>query len=294
MNAFVDSLTAVVTLLPYFLFALVFFFLGKYLFDWSTPQFQDDLELTERDNPAFGVFFGGYMLGLALAISGAFFGIGASIVANLVNIGTSGIAAIVLLRFTMFIGDKFVLYKFAIAKEIAGDRNSGTGFAMAGLFIAGGLIIDGVMSGQSATYLGMLRDIVVYWAIGQAFLIVGGVLFQWAARYDVHKTIGEDDNLAAGISMGGYFVGLGIILKAALTGAGSNLGSEILVTLVIGVIGLIVLVFARILAAVVMLPKANLADEVSRQKNTAAGVVSAVTYVALSLLFASVVTAQMI
>ncbi len=293
MHALVDTLVAVVTLLPYFLFALVIFFLGKFLFDWSTPQFQDDLELTERDNPAFGVFFAGYMLGLALAISGAFFGIGASIVANLVNIGTSGIAAIVLLRFSMFIGDKFVLYRFAIAKEIAGDRNSGTGFAMAGLFIAGGLVIDGVMSGQSATYLGMLRDIIVYWAIGQVFLIVGGLLFQWTARYDVHKTIEEDDNVAAGISMGGYFVGLGIILKAALTGAGSDLGPEILVTLVIGVIGLIVLVFARIMAAVVMLPKANLADEVSRQKNMAAGVVSAVTYVALSLLFASVVTAQM-
>ena len=292
MNAIVVSLTAVVTLLPYYLFALVIFFLGKLLFDWSTPRLPADVELTERDNPAFGVFFSGYMLGLALAISGAFFGIGRSVVGNLVNIGTSGVAAIILLRATMFIGDRLVLYKFSIEKEISTDRNAGTGFAMAGLFIAGGLIIEGVMSGESGSYVGMLRDIVVYWALGQLFLVVGGLLFQLAARYDVHKTIEEDDNVAAGISLGGYFVGLGIILKASLTGAGGNLGPEILVTLVIGVIGLIVLVFARILAAIVLLPRSNLADEVSRQKNMAAGAVSAVSFVALSLLFASVVTAQ--
>ncbi len=294
MNALISTLTAVITLFPYFLFALVIFFLGKFLFDWSTPQFEDDLELTERDNPAFGVFFSGYMLGLAFAISGAFFSLGSSVLANFVNVGTSGLAAIVLLRITMVIGDKLILYRFAIAKEIAQDRNSGTGFAMAGLFIAGGLIIDGVMSGQSTSYLAMLRDIVVYWAAGQVLLVAGGLLFQVTARYDVHRTIEEDDNLAAGISLGGYFVGLGIILKAALTGAGSNLGSELLVTLAIGIVGLVVLVIARILTAVVMLPKANMADEVSRQKNSAAGAVSAVTFIAVSLLFAAVVTAQIV
>jgi uncharacterized membrane protein YjfL (UPF0719 family) len=292
MSALLISLTAVVSLFPYFLFGLILFFLGKFLFDISTPRIEDDKELTERDNPAFGVFFTGYMLGLGFAIAGSFYGLGPSVVDNLVNIGTSGIAAIILLRISMIIADRLILYSFRIDKEIIQDRNVGTGFAVGGIFVASGLIIEGVMTGQSASYLEMLRDILIYWAVGQVFLVIAGLLFQVMARYNVHKTIEEDDNMAAGISMGGYFVGLGIILKAALTGAGSDLGPELLVTVVIGIVGLIVLVFARFLADVVLLPRASLADEVSRQKNTAAGAVSAVAFIAIAVLFSTIITTQ--
>ena len=293
MNALVLSLTAILSLFPYFLFGLVLFFLGKFLFDISTPRIEDDKELTERDNPAFGVFFVGYMLGLAFALAGSFFGLGPNVLANFVNIGTSGIAAIILLRVSMLIADKFILYAFKIEKEIVTDRNVGTGFAVGGVFVASGLIIEGVMTGQSSSYLAMLRDILIYWAVGQLFLVVGALLFQLVARYDVHKTIGEEDNMAAGISLGGYLVALGIILKAALTGAGSDLGGELVVTAVVGVTGLIILVFARFLAEVVLLPRANLADEVSRQKNSAAGAVSAVGYIAIAVLFSGVVVNQL-
>jgi len=293
MNALVLSLTAILSLFPYFLFGLVLFFLGKFLFDISTPHIEDDKELTERDNPAFGVFFVGYMLGLAFALAGSFFGLGSNVLANFVNIGTSGIAAIILLRLSMFIADKLILYTFKIEKEIVQDRNVGTGFAVGGVFVSSGLIIEGVMTGQSSSYLAMLRDILIYWAVGQAFLVIGALLFQLVARYDVHRTIGEEDNMAAGISLGGYLVALGIILKAALTGAGSDLGGELVVTMVVGIAGLVILMFARFLAEVVLLPRANLADEVSRQKNTAAGAVSAVGYIAIAVLFSGVVVNQL-
>lgn len=292
MNAFVIALRTVVSLFPYFLFGLVLFYIGKFFFDVSTPKIEDDRELTERDNPAFGAMFGGYMIGLAVAIAGSFVGLGPDVVANLVDISTSAVAAIVLLRVGMFIGDKLILYKFSIRKEVIQDRNAGTGIAVGGLFIATGLVIAGVMSGESSSYLFMLRDILVYWLVGQAFLVVGGLLFQLIARYDVHKTIEDDDNLAAGISLGGYFVAVGIILKASLHGAGSDLGPELLITVVIGIAGVIILGFARFLTDVVLLPRARLADEVAKQKNVAAGIVSAVGFVAVALLFAGVVVPQ--
>ncbi len=292
MSAFVTALTTVVGIFPYFLLGLAILYLGKYVFDWTTPRIEDDRELTERDNPAFGVLFTGYILALAFAIAGSFFTFSPSILVNVVNIATSGAAGIVLLRLGMFIGDKVILYSFSVEREIVEDRNVGAGFAVAGLLIASGLMIEGVMSGESASYLLMLRDIGVYWAIGQVFLVVGGLLYQVLARYDVRKTIEDDDNTAAGVGMGGYFVAVGIIMKASLTGTTSNLGPEILVTLAVGIAGLIILILARFVTDWVLLPRGILADEVARQKNVAAGSVAAIGYIGVAILFARIITTQ--
>lgn len=292
MNALLTSLRTVVGIFPYFLLGLVILYVGKFVFDWTTPRIKDDEELTERDNPAFGVLFAGYIIGLAFSIAGSFFAFSTSIVANLVNIATSGVAGIVLLRLGMLIGDKVILYSFSVEKEITEDQNVGAGFAVAGLFVATGLMIEGVMSGQSESYPIMLRDIAIYWLIGQVFLVVGGLLYQAFARYDVRKTIEDDNNTAAGISMGGFFVALGIIMKASLTGTSSDLGPEILVTLVIGIAGIIILILARFVTDLVLLPRGLLADEVARQKNTAAGAVAAIGFISVAVLFGRIITTQ--
>lgn len=294
MNALLTSLRTVVGVFPYFLLGLVILYLGKYVFDWTTPRIQDDRELTERENPAFGVLFVGYILGLAFSIAGSFFSFSSSVVANLATVATSGVAGIVLLRLGLLIGDKVILYSFSVEKEIIDDRNLGAAFAVAGLLVATGLMIEGVMSGESASYLLMLRDIAVYWLVGQAFLVVGGLLYQAFARYDVRKTIEDDNNTAAGISMGGYFVAIGIILKASLTGTTSNLGPELLVTLVVGIAGLIILILARFVTDIVLLPRALIANEVARRKNSAAGSVAAIGFIAVAILFGRIIATQFI
>ncbi|HUX22161.1 MAG TPA: DUF350 domain-containing protein, partial [Spirochaetia bacterium] len=58
------------------------------------------------------------------------------------------------------------------------------------------------------------------------------------------------------------------------------------------VLGLVILTFARFLTDLVLLPRAVLSDEVARQKNTAAGTVAAVGFVAVALLFGRVVITQ--
>ena len=293
MDALTIPLTAMAALFPYFLAALALLYLGKFLFDLSTPGIDDNKELAERSNPAFGVFFVGYMLGLAFALAGAFSRLGPSILENFIDIGISGLSAIILLRVSMFIGEKFVLAKFEIDKEIVTDRNLGAGFAFAGLFVASGLIIGAVMTGRSDSWLGMLRDILVYWALGQAFLVVSWLFFLAAARYDVHRVIGSENNAAAGLSLGGLFVAMGIILQAALKGAGSDLGAELLLTLVVGIVGLVLLAAARVLTTLVLLPRVKLAVEVAQKGNLAAGAVSALSYVAVAILYAALVGSQL-
>jgi len=293
MTALVSALAAMLGIVPYFVAALALFFLGKFLFDLSTPGIKDDEELTKKDNAAFGVLWVGYMLGLAVALAGAFFNLGPSILDNILDLGTSGIAAIVLMRLSMALGEKLILPGLRLDTQIVAERNLGAAFAFAGLLVANGFIIAGVMQGRSDSYLLELLDIGVYWAAGQAFLFLAWVLYRAIARFDARKDLGEGKNAAAGISVSGFFIAVGLVLQAALAGAGSDIGAELLVALAVGLCGLVLLAAARGLSALVLLPKSNEADEISRQGNVAAGAVSALSYVSVAILFAALVRSQL-
>ena len=158
MQSLISALAAMLGIVPYFAAALVLFFLGKFLFDLSTPRIKDDEELTQKDNPAFGVLFVGYMLGLAVALAGAFSSLGPSILDNILDLGTSGLAAIILMRVSMALGEKLILPGLRLDSQIVAERNLGAGFAFAGLLVANGFIIAGVMQGRSDSYLLELLD----------------------------------------------------------------------------------------------------------------------------------------
>jgi uncharacterized membrane protein YjfL (UPF0719 family) len=293
MTALSSALAAMLGIVPYFVAALVLFFLGKFLFDVSTPRIKDDEELTKKDNPAFGVLFVGYMLGLAVALAGAFSHLGSSILDNILDLGTSGLAAIVLMRLSMALGERLILPGLKLDEQIVTERNLGAAFAFAGLLVANGFIIAGVMEGRSDSYLAELLDIGVYWAAGQAFLLAAWFLYRVIARFDVKAYIGARKDAAAGISLCGFFIAVGLVLQAALAGAGSDLGAELLIALAVGLCGLVLLAAARALSAFVLLPKSNEADEISRQGNAAAGAVSALSFVAVAVLFAALVRTQL-
>jgi uncharacterized membrane protein YjfL (UPF0719 family) len=193
----------------------------------------------------------------------------------------------------MALGEKLLLPGLRLDMQIVAERNLGAGFAFAGLLVANGFIIAGVMQGRSNSYSIELLDIGVYWAAGQIFLFLAWLMFRAIARFDARKDLGAGKNAAAGISSGGFFVATGLVLEAALAGAGSDLGAELIVTLAVGVCGLVLLAAARALSAVVLLPRANFADEVDRQDNVAAGAVSALSYVAVAAIFAALVRSQL-
>jgi uncharacterized membrane protein YjfL (UPF0719 family) len=293
MTAFTTALAAMLGIVPYFAAALVLFFLGKLLFDLSTPRIADDEELTKKDNPAFGVLFVGYMLGLAIALAGAFSKLGPDLLGNLLDLGTSGLAAIVLMRVSMALGEKLILPGLRLDEEITKERNLGAAFAFAGLLAANGFVIAGVMQGESGSYLRELLDIAVYWAAGQVMLLLSWLLYRLIARFDARRDIGEGKSAAAGISVAGFFVASGLILEASLAGASGNLGNELLIALAVCLCGLLLLAAARALCDLVFLPKASLADEVSKQGNVAAGAVSALSFVAVAILFSALAASQL-
>jgi len=285
MDAILITGQKVLTSMPYFGAIAVILFLGKLLFD-KTTTYQFDEELTTKDNKAFGTTLALYFVGLAIALSGLGFGIGTSPLDDLLNIAIYGPMTLAFVRLSILVNNTFILHQFDVHKEIIQDRNVGTAFVVGGGCVATGLTISGALSGESASAWMGVVDLLYYFVLGQVLLIVGGYVFQLITSYDVHKVIGRDDNVAAGLSFGGFLVAIGIIMRVALAGAGSNLAVETVTTLILAVFGVVLLVLVRVITDKVLLPKSSLSKEIAVDRNVAAGAVAAASFISVALVYA--------
>ncbi len=280
-----DSLFSAV---PNFVMGTLCWIAGWYLFD-KTVNFNLKDQLTKKDNPAVGSMVSGYQLGLALALMGTLFGTGLNLFADLWIILSGGFLSIILMRLSIWVNNQFILYRFHIDKEIIEDQNSGTGQVVASSSIATGLVLLGAQTGLSDSWLLGTRDIIVYWLVGQLILIVGGLIFQVITDYDVHGVIEHDDNEAAGWSFGGWLIAFGIIICVALKGASSDLAVELKVLMVVSFIGLLLFTGTRVIVDKLLLPGDSLSDEVSKQKNLAAGKVACFFFFFFALILSAAV-----
>ncbi len=287
LQTLVVSVVHVLEGLPLFAAAFLLAVGARWLFA-KTTAFQIDHELTDRDNPAFGVAFAGYITGVAIAISSTVYPSNEVAPGSaILTVAVFGVIAALLMRVSLWINDHAILYRFSIEKEIAEDRNSGTGFVVAGSSLATGFMLRGVLSGYSDSLWAALRDISIYFLAGQAILVAGGWVYTKFAGYDVQKEIGNNNNVAAGISFGGYLTALGYITSTALEGAGSQWANEILTSIVLAWFGAAILLLARVLADFLLLPKSPLAKEVAADRNNAAGAVAAAAFLLVAILFAA-------
>ena len=292
MEALLIAFQDFLSRMPYFGFLFLMLLLGVLLFKKTLrykrsdgQPFTFDDELTSRDNPAFGLYFAGYLVGLAIALAGTLSGLGDDILENLTNMGIASILAIVLMRLSTFVNDRFVLPKFDDKKEIIEDRNAGTSFVYVGSFLATGLMINGVLTGESESLMLMVRDIVVYWVVGQAILVLGGRVFQLISHYDVQAVI-EKDNVAAGICFGFFLAAEGAVVRMALAGAGSDIWNELITVLVDACLGTLILCAGRFAADKIMLPASPLDHEIAKDGNMGAAAVVAAAFSAVAILLA--------
>ena len=272
--------------LPFYAFAVLFLFLGKLFYEW-TSRFSFIDELTERDNPAFGACLAGYLLGIALALTGAFPSGADSYFIAVRDMTTSGVLAILLMRASIWLNDKLILNHFSINVEMLRDRNIGTGAAVAGSCVGTGLVLAGALMGDSPTWLHSVRDILVYWAVGQVLFIGGAWAFYRTAGYKVQETMEQDNNAAAGISLGGFLAGLGVLLWAVLQNASSHLVEELAAILVASLIGIPLLLLSTIVTQKLILPHINLPKEIAIDKNSAAGLICATASLCTAILLAA-------
>ncbi|MEY5026065.1 MAG: hypothetical protein RLZZ244_1593, partial [Verrucomicrobiota bacterium] len=226
--------------LPLFLLAMFALWFAKGVYQ-ARESFHFHSELTDRDNPAFGTALAGYLLGATLALSAAFPKTAPS---SWPELGQSmgwfalqgGLVAL-LMGASGWILAKGVTPRFGVSLEMVRDRNLGAGALVAGGSVASGLVLQAALSGNSDSPLLAFRDVLVLWAAGQLILVLGARCYCMVARYEVQKAL-EGDNVAAGLSLGGFLAALGIVVHAALRGASSDLAGELMVTGVFSLLGI--------------------------------------------------------
>jgi len=253
---------------------------GRWVYDALHRRFVLQTELIENDNLAVALAVSGYYLGLVIVLGGVVSGPGSfSVMDDVIVLVSFGALAILLLNFSAWVNDKIVFSKFNNEKEIIEDRNAGMGAVEGGNYIAVGLITAGAMSGEGGIISGL-----VFWVLGLAALVVTGLLYDKVTSYDLHDQI-EKDNVAVGVAFAGALVGFGNIIRLAGEGDFVSWNESLVVFGYYSVVGLVLLPLVRLFADKVLLPGANLSDELVKDRpNLGAGVIEAVTYLAASML----------
>ena len=275
----------------YVISAFVLFFIGKVSYQIFHPNINVKDELVEKDNLAFAVAHTGYFIGILLAIGSAIIGESKGLTIDLLDIGTYGLLAILLLNISTLLTDKVLLSRFNVRKEIVDDQNVGTGVVEAANAIASGLILLGAITGESGVNLGVpvylngYISAVLFWIVGQIAILLIGYMYNLITPYDIYEHI-EKDNVAVGIGFAGAIIAIGNLIRFALAGnfvswseTFGDIGSEI-------AIGLILLPIGRILADKILLPGRKLTDEIVNQEkpNVGAAIIEAFAYIGSSVI----------
>lgn len=267
--------------LLYIAAAFLLFMAGKLAYDFTRRSFSLKTELLERDNLALAIALSGYFLGLTLAVGGALTGQAPSLVRGLLSTLFYGLVAIILLNVSIYLNDCLILTRCNLEKEIIEDRNCGVALVEAANHVAVGLILYGVISGEGGGLLALL----VFWALGQATLILAARIYDLITPLRLGEVM-EKGNVAVGAALAGVLLALGNIVRFAVQGAFVSWSSSLASFAVVAGLGLALLPLVRLATDRLILPGHSLTREVMGQEvpNIGAGVIEGAIYVCISFL----------
>ncbi len=274
----IDKLVTAFVLIGVF---YLLFYIGKLVFDFIHKDYNLVEELVEKDNPAIALTIVGYYLGLVISIGGTLVGPSLGIIDDVIDLCLYGFLSILLLNLSSFLCDKAILYKFKVTDELIRDRNQGTGVVTMGVSVASGCVIYGAVSGEG----GSIWSAIIFWVIGQGLLMLSVFIYNRITPYDVHDEI-EKDNVAAGVSLAGVIISMGIIVGFAAEGNFESFQEDLPEFITIALIGLVLLSVIRFLTDKVLLPTVKLTDEIANQEepNVGAAYIEAFSYIAAAFI----------
>ncbi|HVE38372.1 MAG TPA: DUF350 domain-containing protein [Planctomycetota bacterium] len=249
---------------------------GKKALEFATrTRFRE--ELMVKDNPAAGVALAGFTLSLFLAISGLLDGQPSTLAHDALVTGIHGIGAIVAIVISSYLWRPLV--HVTLREDILTARNVGAGLVTASVLVASGLIYRGAVHNQGEDY----AVVAAFFAIGEGALLLYLLLYEWVTPYNVYEEISAKTNVAAAISFSGATIAAGLILGNAVEGSFSTWKESIRDALLY-MIPLLGLPFVRLLLVNgLFLGFGSVNREIVEDRNTAAGLVEASSYVGMAL-----------
>jgi uncharacterized membrane protein YjfL (UPF0719 family) len=261
------TLDTLILALVYLVSAYILFWLGKVVFDRIHTEFHVNEELLEKDNAALALTLAGYYFGLVLAIGGVIVGPSYGLLDDIIDLFLYGPLAIVLLNISTVINDKLILYQFNNNTEIIRDHNAGTGVVAGAVYVATGLVLFGAISGEGGT----IWTALAFWGLGQVVLVITGLIYEWITPYSIHEQI-EQDNVAVGVSFAGALIGMGNIIRYAVSGDFQAWVENLTTFAAYALFGLVAMPAIRLATDKILLPGASITAKLVEQDNPHLGV----------------------
>lgn len=251
--------------------------------------------ITKQDKTAVGIALSGFLFGVVQITSEVLAGEGhTSLLVDAGLVALWGLSGIMLLALLSLFGFK-LFHGVDYTEEVQKD-NVAVGIVAAARFIATSSVIAAAVSGENTgesevalSEGGAALASFVFFLIGQLTLIVVTWLFRFLTAYDDAKELASG-NIAAALSYSGLMIGVSIAIHKGIKGE--------FIGYVAGLLAyaksmLIVLAFYPIRQFLVQgilvggsfsLYGGTLDEEISRDRNIAAGAIEAAAYIATALL----------
>jgi uncharacterized membrane protein YjfL (UPF0719 family) len=281
--------------LTYVIVGIFFIWLVKKVDDRRTREFDDDVHIDDG-NIAVGLRRAGLYLGIAIALSGAMGGASNGFFLDVTQLFVDGLMITGFMFLSRFINDFIMLGNINNDEECVREfqqpdgtkvvGNTAVGMVEAGMYVATGFILNGSISGTGGTFVQGIASSILFFILGQIALLIFGLLYELITPFNVRNEI-KDNNLAAGIGLGGILMALGIILMSSISGPFTGWANDLLSFGIYTVFGIIVLLISSTVVDRLLLPTTNIATEVKEDRNVAAliVVVSAINAVAIIIAF---------
>lgn len=262
--------------IAYLIEVLLLIFGAKWILDFINTYSLKE-ELTTRDNTAVALSTVGYLVGVAIICVSVTLGESPSFLMGVIDIAGYGFLGMALLFFARIINDKFILYSFSIRKELVEDKNAGTGAVVLGNYIASAMYVGGAVAGEG----GGLLSTLIFFILGQVFLILYSYIYEWITPFDVHKKI-EADNVAVGISFAGSLIAIGIILRKAAIEDFVGFIANLTDFLLYGILSFVLLIIVRYFFIKFFIIGVDLNKEIGEDGNVGVALIEAAITIVLA------------
>ena len=272
LDALIDTLQLFPRGLVYVGLAVIILGIARVVQGLVTPYSISE-QLNKKDNVALALAVSGYYLGTIIIFLGAVYqplrliedgglGIDLQFGSDVLEVFITSLVGIAILNVARIIVDKLILYKFSTEKEIIEDQNAGTGAVEFGVYIAVSLIIAASIIGEG----GGAETSFAFLGLGLLVLVLFTLFYNYTTPYDIHDEI-ERDNTAVGVALGANIIAIGIVAFKAVFGDFVGWTEGLIAFAIFAIIGFVVLLVVRLLFDVVLHPKADVAHELTVDRN---------------------------
>ncbi|KXX72319.1 DUF350 domain-containing protein [Flammeovirga sp. SJP92] len=238
-----------------------------------------DVQLTEKDNVAYGISIGGYFVGVFAIYIGALVGPSVDLLHDIMNVSIYALGGIAVMFLSSWINDHLIFRRVSVRKEIKEKHNIAAAIVQLASLLASGLMIAGAIKGEGG---GPLQAFVFYF-IGQIFLILFTKGYIKFMSYDIQNQIHEG-NIAVAFSVAGKMISIGIIVMMAIGHDFLGWNKTFIMICMDGTIMIFLLLIVSYFFDKLIIPKSDLDYELVEDKNIGVGVLDFCVNLMVSLL----------